>query len=175
MPLWLTLFLALGGSALITLIVNTIWRHSAAKIAKIKELEKKAEEAAQREAEIKRQQEWEQKVLDLIDPLAKKLDQIQEEIKINKSATTTSLRTDLMLLRDRHVDLGYATGSDKAAWNQLYKDYSDLGGNHFAEYVDQWKEEVNNLPTLPPKAKLTTQRKVRTVKKKEEPKAQLDD
>ena len=41
MPIWLTTALALGGSALITLIVNTIWRRSAAKIARIKELEKK--------------------------------------------------------------------------------------------------------------------------------------
>lgn len=148
MPVWLTVILALGGSALITLIVNTIWRHSAAKIARIKELEKKAEEDTRREEERKRQEEWENKVLAIIHPLAEKLDQIQEELKLNKSATTTSLRTELMLLRDRYRDLGYASRNDKAAWNQLYNDYRDLGGNHFKEYVDQWKEEVNNLPTI---------------------------
>jgi len=149
MPVWLTVFLALGGSALITLIVNTIWRHSAAKINRIKELEKKAEDDARHEEERRRQEEWEQKVLDLIHPLSVKLDEIQEELKLNKSATTTSLRTDLMLLRDRYRDLGYASRNDKAAWNQLYNDYKELGGNHFKEYVDQWKEEVNNLPTIP--------------------------
>lgn len=149
MPVWLTVILALGGSALITLIVNTIWRHSAAKIARIKELEKKAEDDARHEEERKRQEEWENKVLAIIHPLAEKLDQIQEELKLNKSATTTSLRTDLMLLRDRYRDLGYASRNDKAAWNQLYNDYKELGGNHFKEYVDQWKEEVNNLPTIP--------------------------
>lgn len=149
MPIWLTTALALGGSALITLIVNTIWRRSAAKIARIKELEKKAEDDARHEDERKRQEDWENRVLAIINPLAEKLDQIQEDLKLNKSATTTSLRTDLMLLRDRYRDLGYATRNDKAAWNQLYNDYKDLGGNHFKEYVDQWKEEVNNLPTIP--------------------------
>jgi hypothetical protein len=149
MPVWLTIFLALGGSVLISLIVNSIWRHGAAKINRIKELEKKAEDDARHEEEKKRQEDWEQKVLDLIHPLSMKLDAIQEELKLNKAATTTSLRTDLMLLRDRFRDQGYATRNDKAAWNQLYNDYKDLGGNHFREYVDQWKDEVNNLPTIP--------------------------
>lgn len=149
MPIWLTIILALGGSALITLIVNTIWRHSAAKIARIKELEKKAEDDARHEEEKLRQEKWEQKVLAVINPLDQKLDKIQEELKLNKAATTTSLRTDLMLLRDRYRDLGYASRNDKAAWNQLYNDYKELGGNHFKEYVDQWKDEINNLPTIP--------------------------
>lgn len=151
MPIWLTIILALGGSTLITLIVNTIWRHSATKIARIKELEKKAEDDARHEEERKRQEEWENKVLAIIQPLIEKLDQIQEELKLNKAATTTSLRTDLMLLRDRYRELGYASRNDKAAWNQLYNDYRDLGGNHFKEYVDQWKDEVNSLPTIPDK------------------------
>ena len=126
MPIWLTIILALGGSTLITLIVNTIWRHSATKIARIKELEKKAEDDARHEEERKRQEEWENKVLAIIQPLIEKLDQIQEELKLNKAATTTSLRTDLMLLRDRYRELGYASRNDKAAWNQLYNDYRDL-------------------------------------------------
>ena len=62
MPIWLTIFLALGGSALITLIVNTIWRHGAAKVARIKELEKKAEDDARHEEEKLRQEKWEQTI-----------------------------------------------------------------------------------------------------------------
>lgn len=148
MPIWLTIILALGGSTLITLIVNTIWRHSATKIARIQELEKKAEDDARHEEERKRQEDWENKVLEMIHPLADKLDQIQEELNLNRAATTASLRTDLMLLRDRYREVGYATRNDKAAWNQLYNDYKELGGNHFKEYVDQWKDEVNSLPTI---------------------------
>ena len=49
MPTWLTIFLALGGSVLISAIVNSIWRRGAAKIARIKELEKKAEDDARHE------------------------------------------------------------------------------------------------------------------------------
>ena len=149
MPVWLTILLALGGSTLISLLVTALWKRSAAKIAKIKELEQKEEDRKRHEEDLKRQAEWETKLLTLIHPISDKLDQIQEELKLNKAAATTSLRTDLMLLRDRYRDLGYATRNDKAAWNQLYNDYKELGGNHFKEYVNQWKDEIDNLPTIP--------------------------
>ena len=149
MPIWLTILLALGGSTLISLIVNALWKHSAAKLARIQELEKNEAERVRREEERSRQEEWEQKVLDLVHPISAKLDEIQEELKQNKAAATTGLRTDLMLLRDRYRDNGYASRNDKAAWNQLYNDYKALGGNHFNEYVNQWRDEVNDLPTVP--------------------------
>lgn len=31
----------------------------------------------------------------------------------------------------------------------MYQDYKNLGGNHFKEFVDQWKAEMNALPTGP--------------------------
>ena len=77
------------------------------------------------------------------------LTEIKQELKTNKAATVTGLRADLMLLRDRFRDQGFASTNDKAAWMQLYHDYSDLGGNHFKEYVDQWKDEVTNQPITP--------------------------
>lgn len=41
---------------------------------------------------------------------------------------------------------------------ELYTTYGRLGGNHFREYIDQWKEEVNDLP-LEPKKKTSTKKK----------------
>ena len=42
---------------------------------------------------------------------------------------------------------------DKASWMELYNTYGKLGGNHFKEYVDGWKDDVKNLPTEKKKAK----------------------
>ena len=45
-----------------------------------------------------------------------KLDGIKTDLDSNKSATVTGLRTDLMILRDRFRDQGFASRNDKAAW-----------------------------------------------------------
>ena len=44
-----------------------------------------------------------------------KLDGIKTDLDSNKSATVTGLRTDLMILRDRFRDQGFASRNDKAA------------------------------------------------------------
>lgn len=149
MPTWLTIFLALGGSTLVSLIVGAIWRSSEGKIKRIKELEQKAKDDKRHKEERERQDAWEAKVVSLIQPIDQKIDLIKADLVANKNATVTSLRADMMILRDRFRDQGFATPNDKAAWNQLYNDYADMGGNHFREYVDQWRDEVNNLPTTP--------------------------
>ena len=146
MPIWLTILLALGGSTLVSLIVTAVWRKAEYQHNRFKEFEKKDAEEKQRAEAQERQLKWEAKLEnELIKPLSDKLDAIQSDLLANKNATVSSLRADMMLLRDQFRHKGYASGNDKAAWNQLYKDYSDLGGNHFKEYVDQWKEEVNKM------------------------------
>ena len=47
---------------------------------------------------------------------------------------------------DECKKVGYASTSEKANWNELYSSYKKLGGNHFREYVDEWKKEMNQLP-----------------------------
>lgn len=142
MPTWLTIVLALGGSAVISTIIAKIFKHIDDRIAEAKEIKKKEEEYRIKAEERERQEAWENKVVDLIKPLDTKLDRLTD-------GTISSLRADMMLMRDRFRDQGFASGNDKAAWNQLYKDYASLGGNHFREYVDQWKEEINALPLAP--------------------------
>jgi hypothetical protein len=41
---------------------------------------------------------------------------------------------------------GFAGASDRANWHELYNTYKKLGGNHFKEFVDAWKEEFDALP-----------------------------
>jgi hypothetical protein len=45
---------------------------------------------------------------------------------------------------------GFASTGTKGNWHELYSTYKSLGGNHFKEYVDAWKEELEELPTTAP-------------------------
>lgn len=62
---------------------------------------------------------------------------------------TSLIRVDRILMKsnlDSYRNQGYASPSDRAAWNELYQDYKDLGGNHFKEYVNEWKSTLESLP-----------------------------
>lgn len=79
---------------------------------------------------------------------------IREEIGEVKQTVDNMRVGDVTLLRDRMKtsldtckDQGYKTTSDAANWAELYNSYKLLGGNHFKEYVNAWKEEMDNLPT----------------------------
>ncbi len=79
---------------------------------------------------------------------------IREEIGKVKQTVDNMRVGDVTLLRDRMKssldsckDQGYKTSSDAANWAELYNSYKLLGGNHFKEYVNAWKEEMDNLPT----------------------------
>lgn len=143
---WYNWFSLLGGSALLGAVVVDIYTRF--KKDGKKAMEKKKSERVEEEKEFIKTVVNEVMAPSLKNQMAinKKLDDIKRDLDANKSATITGLRTDLMLLRDRFRDQGFSSPNDKAAWNQLYKDYADLGGNHFKEYVDQWKEEVNSSP-----------------------------
>lgn len=58
-------------------------------------------------------------------------------LKSNEAATILELRTDMKAIRDRYVNEGKKLDTgDIATWKELYKRYSEMGGNHFKEYVD---------------------------------------
>lgn len=75
-----------------------------------------------------------------------RFDKIENSLELDKRATIVSLRANMKRLRDVYKKQGYADAGDKGIWNELYARYKDMGGNHFKEYVDQWKNEVNDLP-----------------------------
>lgn len=81
-----------------------------------------------------------------ITPIATDVKEIKNGLTKNQRATITTLRSNMKILRDQYKNQGYADSGDKATWNELYDDYKDMGGNHFKEYVNIWKEEVNSLP-----------------------------
>lgn len=86
-------------------------------------------------------------------PIKKELKEIRNQLEDNTKATVTELRCDMKDHRDRYLDRGFATVSEKAAFNDLYDDYKGLGGNHFKNYVDGWKHDVDVLPNEKQKRK----------------------
>lgn len=71
---------------------------------------------------------------------------IKDNLALNTKGTVTILRNDMKKSLDYCKHQGYVTRSDKANWKELYTTYAELGGNHFKEYVDVWKEELEELP-----------------------------
>lgn len=152
------LFLAFGGSVLISLIMTFIFNRIV-----VKQAEKRDRKKAQEQAELDtyhRQQRREELAADmknLIDPVIdridemennfeEKLEQIDKKLDLNTEANVTKLRDSMKERRDNLIKKGYTTASDRANWNELYNAYANLGGNHFREYVDQWKNDVMTLP-----------------------------
>lgn len=171
MPIWLTLILALGGSTLISLIVSSIWHSMENRVKskkekakedkeRLRELERERKEQLEKEEDLKRQLEWEQKIYNLIEPIDKKIDEIKAELAENKEATITSLRAHMKSLRDQYIAQGFADGADKATWRGLYKQYSDMGGNHFKEYVNGWRDDIEDLPMEKRKKTTTNVKKI---------------
>lgn len=146
MPVWLAIFSALGGSTLISLVITSVW-HIIEKHANSEAEEKReAREIIKREEQQKEKAELLQEVRTLINPIASDINKIKAELDTDKEATVLNMRVQMKDLRDKYTEQGFADRGDKAMWNELYKKYSDMGGNHFAEYVDGWKADVEDLP-----------------------------
>jgi len=92
-----------------------------------------------------------------ISPINKKLDtitteitEIKQDLADNTIGTVTLLRDRMKAILDECRSAGYASASTKANWHELYNTYASLGGNHFREYVDAWKQELEDLPSNAP-------------------------
>ena len=79
-------------------------------------------------------------------PVSEGISSIKQDLEADRAATIISIRSNMKQLRDKYLTQGFADTSDNATWNELYNNYSALGGNHFKDYVDQWKTEINSLP-----------------------------
>lgn len=117
-----------------------------------KRFEKKEAEQAAIQAALKRQEQEE--LLRLINasldtklaPIANDVTLIKSNLALNTEGTVTILRNDMKKSLDFYKDRGFASSNDKANWMELYTTYGKLGGNHFREYVDQWRKELESLP-----------------------------
>ena len=79
-------------------------------------------------------------------PIANDVNLIKGNLALNTEGTVTILRNDMKKSLDFYKDRGWASANDKANWMELYTTYGKLGGNHFKEYVDQWRKELEGLP-----------------------------
>lgn len=136
MPTWLTIILALGGSALISLVVKDFYCF-------IKAGSKKGK------ARIKqgKQDEMREVVKSELEPIDQKITKIEKNLSTNTDGTVTLLRDRMKCSLNYCHKQGYASATDRANWHEMYNTYRELGGNHFREYVDEWKNEMDALPT----------------------------
>lgn len=119
-------------------------------------------EEALREQEQAKLMELFNKALDAkLAPIAQDVSLIKTNLALNTEGTVTILRNDMKKSLDFCKDRGFATSSDKANWKELYNTYGKLGGNHFQEYVNQWKQEMEDIPAK----KKSTRQKLNETKK----------
>lgn len=94
-------------------------------------------------------------IAERIDILGEKVENIQIEREKEKRATVVTMRVKMMELHDIYMKRGWCDSHEKSTWEELYNRYKELGGNHFLEYVDLYKAEIEKLPA----EKKTTKKK----------------
>lgn len=151
---WIMPLISLAISTIVSTVVGlivtrVIKKHFDKKDLKEDETRRKLIEADQiRDQQIRqeRREDVEHAITKALAPVQTKIDLIGKKLDDNTDGTITLLRDRMKVKKDQLVDRGWATSSDVASWNDLYQSYKKLGGNHFKEYVDQWKHEVESLP-----------------------------
>ena len=116
--------------------------------------EVKASKAAKREKAKKARQDEIREVIrqeikplqDAINDVDKKVGDVQQDVRKLRVSMVTIDRIVMKIALDGYERQGYTSASDRAAWKELYDNYEDLGGNHFKEYVGEWKTRLEALP-----------------------------
>ena len=103
-------------------------------------------ETKQREKEEK-QDEIREVIREEILPMKTTIDQIKAQTTLTSTGTLTLLRDRMKTSLNFCRKQKWASSSDRANWFELYNTYRTMGGNHFKEYVDQWKQEMESLPS----------------------------
>lgn len=85
-----------------------------------------------------------------LDNITKEIEEIKSDLADNTVGTVTLLRDRMKAILDECREAKFASTGTKANWHELYNTYRSLGGNHFREYVDAWKQELEELPTSAP-------------------------
>lgn len=160
---WLIPILSLIGSALVSAIIGIIVKRveTAADKKRAENLQYREEHFAQEEEQKfnKLKNELGAELKAVVQPLDEKIDKLSQNLEDDRAATITTIRSKMKTLRDQYKEQGFADVGDKATWKELYDHYKKMGGNHFKDYVDQWKLEVEKLPLEPPKDKQDSTKK----------------
>lgn len=149
MPIWLSVVLSIIGA------IGTIFGILGVSAYMGERAKRKAQKHIQEEEHVEalRHQEYEEMLRKIIreenSELSEDIASIKSNLALNTKGTVTLLRNDMKKSLDKCRDRGYATTNDKANWNELVSTYEELGGNHFREYVNAWKAEMDALPIKP--------------------------
>lgn len=164
MPVWLQIVVAIvgliGSSAGILGIsayINERMKHKASKIHKKEDEEESQHLKDLADLEEIRYERYKQGLREIISeenkPIIESISTLKNDIALIKSnlgldteGTITILRNEMKRSLDFCKERGFAKDSDKANWIELYNTYAKLGGNHFKEYIDVWKCEMERLP-----------------------------
>ena len=111
------------------------------------ERKKQETEEARALAKQEKQDEIREVIKEELKPVVKRLDMLSEDLEKNTKGNVTLLRDAMKNSLDSCRRQHYTRASDRANFNELYSAYKESGGNHFKEYVDQWKIEMESFPT----------------------------
>lgn len=134
---------AISGLGLISMSIKEIWSYRLKK--KIKEVEDRNDNA-EKYLNSQKLEKTREIMREEIQPLMKEVDKIEQDLSIDKQATIASIRNEMYNLWKKCEERQTASVTEKANWNELYDAYTKLGGNHFKEYVNQWKNGMDELP-----------------------------
>lgn len=81
-----------------------------------------------------------------LNPINDKLEKLQSNTELNTKGTVLLLRNVMSSTKDKAIKQGYITTDQKSDWIEDYNTYKSLGGNHFVEKIDVWKEIIEELP-----------------------------
>lgn len=147
MPEWLSILLGILGSLGILSAVGKFIFDAAVKRTKT-QIEKIQAYDEQEQTEYLRTiiKDELQPVRENVSDIRSDIAEVKKQLALDKEATIVQLRTTMKSKRDEFCFQGYVESSDESNWIELYNRYRDMGGNHFAEYVDGWKRDVETLP-----------------------------
>lgn len=94
----------------------------------------------------KRKEAMREVIREEINPLEDKIIKIEDNTQKSLNADVLSLRCNMKTIEERCKTQGYSDIGDKATMKKLRKQYEDLGGNDFRDYVNRWCEVVEELP-----------------------------
>lgn len=138
-------------------VLTTLWNEKHAE-----RLKKKEEQSEEHIQAVKKRNEEEYRVVlqaelqpikESIQATEQHISEVKEDLKCNTVGTVTLLRDRMKCSLEYCKRIGYTTSTDLANWHELFNTYKRLGGDHFKEYVNAWKDEMESLPCEKEKSK----------------------
>lgn len=165
MPVWGTILISILGAVSTILGILGITSYIGERMRHKAQRKNKAEDKSEEEISVLKHQKYMDELRAIIReenaPIIQETAEIKHNLSLNTKGTVTILRNDMKKALDFCKEKGYATASDRANWTELYNTYAELGGNHFREYVDAWKQELDDLPLKKKTRKILNETKIK--------------